>query len=92
MAPNARPQLPGAAGHFVTLMLVGTGTGFMIRFAYYAVLTWTVGGAVKVLAAAGVVAGFGWLGLKLTGRIFWWYAAASVAGIAVLAVLLLALG
>ena len=90
--PSSVPALPGAPGHVVTLMLVGTAVGFMARFAYDAVLTWSAGGAMRVAAAAAAVAGFGRLGFKLTGRKAWWYATAVLAGLDGWAVAGLAIG
>ncbi len=77
-ASSSEPALPGAAGQAVSLMLVGVAGWFMFRFAYDAILTSSVVDALRVVAAALAVPGFGWLGFKLTARKAWWYSTAAV--------------
>lgn len=86
------PPLPGLLGHSVALLLVGSSVGFLLRFAYYAVVTWTLRGALQVVAAAVAVTGFGWLGYQLTHRVGWWYAAGLIGGVTAVVVALLAFG
>lgn len=90
--PHQGAALPGALGHAVAFLLVGAGVGFLLRFAYYAILTWTLTGALQVLVTAAVVTGSGWLGYQLTGKIAWWYTAGAIGVITVVGVAFLAFG
>lgn len=73
------PALPGALGHVVSAMLIGSAVGFLLLSTYLAILTWTAGAALQVVLAACAVAAFGWLGYRLTGYRFWWYGPAAIA-------------